>query len=84
MEFDFCANPHLYFGPGKLSHLPDLAGRYGRTLLLVTGAASFVNGPHWAPLQKGFKAAGIAVYTADIQGEPNPDDIDKIVERYAG
>ncbi|MCA1795196.1 MAG: iron-containing alcohol dehydrogenase, partial [Desulfobacteraceae bacterium] len=84
MEFDFCANPHLYFGPGKLSQLPDLAGRYGRTLLLVTGAASFVNGPHWAPLQKGFKAAGIAVYTADIQGEPNPDDIDKIVERYAG
>ncbi len=84
MEFDFSVHQHLYFGPGKLSRLPDLAGGYGRTLLLITGASSFVNGPHWAPLQKGFKAAGIAVYTAEIQGEPGPGDIDGIVQRYAG
>jgi len=84
LEFDFCANPRLYFGPGKLSHLPDLAGKFGKKLLLITGAASFVNGPHWEPLLKGCNAAGIALYTADIQGEPRPEDIDKIVERYAG
>ena len=84
MEFDFCANPRLYFGPGKLSQLPDMAGKFGKKLLLITGAASFVNGPHWEPLLKGCNAAGIALYTADIQGEPRPEDIDGIVERYAG
>ena len=84
MEFDFCANPHLYFGPEKLLRLPDLAESYGRALLLITGAASFVNGPHWEPLQKGLEAADIVVYTAEIQGEPGPDHIDGIVKRYAG
>ncbi|MCF8114216.1 MAG: iron-containing alcohol dehydrogenase [Desulfotignum sp.] len=84
MGFDFFVSQHLYFGPGKLSRLPDLAGRYGRNLLLITGAGSFVNGPHWEPLQKGFDAAEIVVYTAQIQGEPGPDDIDEIVKRYKG
>ncbi len=83
MEFDFFVHQHLYFGPGKLSRLPDLAVGYGRNLLLITGAASFVNGPHWEPLLKGIEAAGVAVYTAEIQGEPGPGDIDGIVQRYA-
>ncbi len=33
LEFDFFVSQNLYFGPGKLSQLPDLAGGYGRTLL---------------------------------------------------
>ncbi len=37
MEFDFFVSQRLYFGPGKLSWLPDLAESYGRTLLLITG-----------------------------------------------
>jgi alcohol dehydrogenase class IV len=83
MEFSFFANQRLYFGPGKLTLLPDLAGAYGRRLLLITGGSSFVKGPHRDRLHKGFTSAGIDVYTARIQGEPGPKDIDGIVNAHA-
>ena len=84
MKFDFLSNPHLYFGSGRLSMLPDLAGQLGQTLLLVTGTSSFVTGRHWAPLMDGIRAKGITVYTATVPGEPDPDDVDGMVASIPG
>lgn len=84
LKFDFLSNPHVYFGPGRLTELPELAGTFGKRLLLITGTASLVNSRHWQPLQNRFKTAGITVYTAGIHGEPGPDEIDGIAGEYAG
>jgi len=41
MEFNFFANHHVQFGPGKIDRLPELVKLFGNTLLLITGGKSF-------------------------------------------
>ena len=53
MEFNFFANPHVQFGPEKLVQFPDMVRGFGNTLLLITGAESFLKSYHWPLLLKG-------------------------------
>jgi len=42
--------PRIEFGSGRMAMLPDLVAAHGRRVLIVTGARSFVAGPHWQKL----------------------------------
>ncbi len=55
--FSFSRLPRILFGPGTRAKLPELIQGYGRRALLVTGARSFQDSPHWRDLQAALEAA---------------------------
>ena len=82
MEFNFFANSHVQFGPGRLARLPELIRGFGNTLLLITGAESFPKSYHWPLLLKGLEKKSIRIHHAIVKTEPSPFVIDTLVSQY--
>jgi len=80
--FAIAALPEIVFGDGVRRRLPELAARFGRHVLVVTGARSFVSSPHWVELQAGLRHAGIDWEQVSISGEPAPQQMDGIARHY--
>jgi alcohol dehydrogenase len=80
--FSIARLPRIEFGAGGIGKLPQLAGQYGTSALLVTGAASLQRSPAWAPLVQGLKNAGIDWARVAISGEPSPQTVDDIVRSH--
>jgi alcohol dehydrogenase len=71
--------PKIEFGGGALRRLPDVAADYGKRLLLVTGAQSFLESPHAPWLFDQFRQRGLAWEVVKVAGEPSPDFVDATV-----
>jgi alcohol dehydrogenase class IV len=82
--FSISRLPRIEFGAGRLAQLPGIAARYGRRLLIVTGAHSFTATPHWQTLQRSLAAGGCDDTLVRIAGEPSPEEIDAIVDAHRG
>ena len=80
--FSVGALPHILFGEGRLSELPEIAGRFGRRLLIVTGARSFQETPQWPRLMTGLRAAGFGFVQLTVDGEPSPQLVDVAVAAH--
>jgi len=80
--FATASMPVIHFGEGVLDKLPSLVSAYGREVLVLTGGRSFVEGPHWEPLQQGLNTEGLAVHHDTVTGEPSPQRVDELVARY--
>jgi alcohol dehydrogenase len=76
--FDFAATPHIHFGTGQRSLLPELARGYGERLLLVTGGASFDNSPRCAQLLNRLEQQ-FELHRVTVSGEPSPQLVDETV-----
>jgi alcohol dehydrogenase len=74
--------PRIVFGDGVLSRVPELAGECGRRALLVTGASTLRNSPHWDALVNGLQARGIAWEQVSVCGEPSPQLVDEAAKRF--
>jgi alcohol dehydrogenase class IV len=74
----------IVFGPGKLSELENILGRFGIRPLLVLGGRSFAATEHSALLEKMFTRLEMPVHTVHIHSEPSPEMIDTIVTDLAG
>jgi alcohol dehydrogenase len=75
--------PRIEFGAGSSTRLPEIVGRHGRRLLLVTGGRSLAASGRRGDLLEGLRAAGIEVVgEALVAGEPSPDLVDGAVEAY--
>jgi alcohol dehydrogenase class IV len=74
----------IVFGPGKLSELENILGRFGSRPLLVLGGCSFATSGHPAELEKIFAKLGMQVSTVHIHSEPSPEMIDSIIADLAG
>ena len=79
MRFHSARVPEIIFGPGQLSQLPDLAGKYGKRVQLVTGRSSFQQGINWENVVEGFNRKGLEWYHYRVPNEPSPDLIDDCV-----
>ena len=77
--FNFTRLPEIFFGQGKLSLLPDLVGKFGKRIILVTGRRSFMDSASAAVMLDSFSRAGISCVQIEIPGEPSPDDVDSAV-----
>lgn len=84
MIFSIARLPRIEFGAGTLNKLPDIVAGYGRHVLLVTGAHSFINTPHWQQLLNQFQQRNMTWQHATIAEEPSPGKIDDLVKTYAG
>ena len=81
-SFSLARLPRIEFGSGRLSILPGLIASHGNRVLVVTGARSFLSGPHWAALRGGFAARGIAWTLLQVPGEPSPELVDQSIQSY--
>lgn len=77
--FSIARLPRIIFGAGSLAQVPDLLATYGRHVLLVTGARSFVGSTHWELLRKELEARNVAWVHFRVEGEPSPQLVDDAV-----
>ena len=82
IAFELGAMPCIVFGAGRIAELPRLARTFGTRALLVTGAESFIAGPHGAPLLSACVTAGLCIERMTVVGEPSPESIDAAVHRF--
>jgi alcohol dehydrogenase len=77
--FSIARLPRIEFGSGVFRKLPDIAAGYGKKLLLVTGARSFVESPQAADLFAAFLQRGIGWEVVKVAVEPSPTFVDATV-----
>ena len=77
--FSIARLPRIEFGSSALDKLPDIAAGYGRHLLLVTGARSFVESEAGARLFADLRAHHLSWEQVSVAGEPSPAFIDATV-----
>ena len=82
--FSFKTPPHIIFGPGKLTELEHIIGRFGSRPLLVLGSHSFLQTEHYQLVQQIFGKLGCNNETVHIGSEPSPAMIDSIVGQLTG
>jgi alcohol dehydrogenase class IV len=80
--FQFARLPLIYFGSGKLSDLAGIAGRFGTSILLVTGEKSFFESPYAKSLLNQFDRQYINYQHVSVKSEPSPDLIDETVHAF--
>lgn len=80
--FSIARLPRIEFGCGLIARLPALAARYGKTALLITGAASLKRSPAWPVIESGLQAAGLTWHSESISGEPSPQTVDDCAQRH--
>jgi alcohol dehydrogenase len=76
--------PRIELGPGALTKVPAILARYGRRVLLVTGARSLDSSAHWGGLVQGLRERGIEWARVRVAGEPSPELVDDAVRAHAG
>lgn len=70
--FSIARLPRIEFGSGTLRRLPRIAASYGKRLLIVTGARSFVESAHGKTLFAALKEQGASWEIMKVSGEPSP------------
>lgn len=76
--------PEILFGEGTLARAAELARRFGRRLLLVTGRRSFRASRQWPVLESALRARGLSWDLLQVETEPSPDLVDGAVARLRG
>lgn len=82
--FSLARLPRIEFGAGRIAELPELAARYGKHALLITGSSSLRHSAVWPTIESGLQAVGIAWQRESISGEPSPQSVDDCARRYRG
>lgn len=82
--FVFAGPPRVVFGPGKIQELPEYLRRFGRKVLLVTGARSLEASTAWRRLRSGFERHGFRLSILRVEQEPSPLLVDQAVNRFRG
>lgn len=82
MPFSIANLPRIHFGEGSLQHLPGSIIEFGGKALLISGQCSLQETSHWHWLQHSLDAQGIIYETATVTGEPSPQGVDAVVERF--
>lgn len=83
-SFSFARLPRIEFGSGRISTIPDLVARFGKRLLIVSGARSFLASEAWAKLSRSLRDRDCAWQLIQVPGEPSPALIDDSVRRLHG
>lgn len=80
--FDFAGKPFIRFGAGKFSEVPEIAERFGKTVLLVLGGKSFSRSEHFVRLAGIFLERRVTWYSVSVQGEPSPEVVDRAAAEF--
>lgn len=82
--FNFARLPLIFFGGGKINELPGLISNYGKSVLLVTGARSFMDSRPASRLLDLLGSSGITFHHVPVHNEPSPETVDETVLKFRG
>ena len=82
--FQFARLPKIYFGGAKINELPGIVSYFGKSILLVTGARSFIDSRRAGRLFDLFGSSGIAFQHVFVRSEPSPVTVDETVQKFRG
>ena len=82
--FSFARLPLICFGGGKINALPGIISNYGKSVLLVTGARSFMDSRRAGRLFDQFGSTGIVFQHLPVRNEPSPETVDETVLKFRG
>jgi alcohol dehydrogenase len=82
--FSIARLPRIEFGSGSFDKLAEIAARYGRRVLLVTGGQSFDDALWSNKLLGAFQQSDLSHWRVRIAGEPSPDMINEAVTEFGG
>lgn len=73
--------PHIFFGKGEISRLPEIINKTARCPLFLL-SPTFARTDCWQDLYKKFSQQNnIALYIEELSGEPSPESINRITEK---
>lgn len=81
-HFSIARLPRIEFGAGSIRKLPVLTRRYGTHALIITGTRSLDESGIWPALASNLARADISWQRETIGGEPSPQQVDDIAQRY--
>ncbi len=81
--FSIARLPRIEFGNGVFNNVAQLCSAYGRRVLLVTGAKSFLDSTYYQQLQDDFSARQLSLELCQVPGEPSPQMVDDAVKQFA-
>ena len=81
-SFSLSLFPRIEFGSGSVKLLPEKIALYGQRILLITGAHSFYQSPHWQQLIAQLEQQQIHWLHTTISAEPSPEFIDATVKQF--
>jgi len=84
VSFSVARLPRIEFGSGRHCRIPEIAARYGKRLLLVTGARSLEASAPGARLTAELRTEGFFWETLRVSAEPSPQLVDDAVARLGG
>lgn len=82
--FSFSGLPKVIFGAGKSGQLVDIIKGFGSKILLITGRRALQANGDLRSLVDRLEALQADFYKEGIVGEPSPDMVNRIVEKYHG
>ena len=80
--FQFSRLPIIHFGTGGIKSLPLRIRSYGKVIILVTAQGSFTDSSNADTLFESFLTEGIRFIHIVIPGEPSPEMIDAVSEKF--
>ncbi len=80
MSFSLLRQPHVVFGAGKVSRLPELVGIYGKNVVIVTGAGILERSGTLSVLFEEIQFKSNRCRHVVVSGEPSPEVIDGAVK----
>ncbi|MDG5816852.1 iron-containing alcohol dehydrogenase [Chitinispirillales bacterium ANBcel5] len=81
-SFNFYRTPQIIFGSGTIDKLGDLAARYGKKALLVTGSKSITKSGYRERIQQIFKRADIEEVNFTVEHEADSEMVDEAVKNH--
>jgi len=82
--FSIARLPRIEFGTGSIMKLPAILARYGKRVLIVTGARSLLAMPQWEWLSGTLREQGFSWETFRVTDEPSPMLVDEAVATLRG
>ncbi len=81
-SFSLLPLPVIHFGAGRFSLLADLAGSFGRTVLVVTGSHALQHSGRLTALMDSLNTAGMRAFHLVVDREPSPEMVDSAVATF--
>ena len=81
--FSIARLPRIEFGSGTFNRTAEWCSRFGKRVLLVTGARSFARSERWPQLLQQLSASGLSHEHVTVEGEPSPTMVDAAVNEVA-
>ena len=81
-SFNFARIPHIIFGAGKLNELYNIASKFGRNILLITGKSSLKKSGKWDEIVSALENKSLNYLHYSISGEPSPALIDEATAQF--